>query len=148
MQTPAPFRLDPVALGAAQDGFNRRGEIVWFGFAGRFADGGVAAISSGPAHPGQRGGGNTPAINGGVIAAGFDAVSVLVGLGHYPTDVVVTLDLAVQFLRLAPASENLAWRGWATRTTRDLCFVQAALGDGREVFATATALVKAQVPKA
>jgi acyl-coenzyme A thioesterase PaaI-like protein len=144
MQTSVPFRLDPAALGAARDAFNRRGEIIWFGFAGRFADAGIAEISPGPAHPGQRGGGNTPAVNGGVIAAGFDAVAVLVGLGHYPTDVVVTLDLAVQFLRLAPASEQLRWRGWATRTTRDLCFVQAVLEDENGAYSTAHALVKAQ----
>jgi hypothetical protein len=144
MTTPVPFRLEHTALVAAEHAFNQRGEIIWFGFAGRFDDGGFAQVSPGAVHPGQRGGGNSPAINGGVIAAGFDAVAVLVGLGHYPTDVVVTLDLAVQFLRLAPASEQLRWRGWATRTTRDLCFVQAVLEDENGAYSTAHALVKAQ----
>jgi acyl-coenzyme A thioesterase PaaI-like protein len=93
-------------------------------------------------HRGVQGGGGTGAINGGVIAAGFDAVAVLTGLGHYETDTVVTVDLAVQFLALADASQPLVWRGWATRTTRSLCFVQAALGAGSQVFATSQAIVK------
>jgi acyl-coenzyme A thioesterase PaaI-like protein len=69
-------------------------------------------------HRGLQGGGGTGAINGGVIAAGFDAVAVLTGLGHYETDTVVTVDLSVQFLALAEAGPagRLARLGHPHRT--------------------------------
>jgi acyl-coenzyme A thioesterase PaaI-like protein len=136
-----PLRLDAAALERARQLFNTRGEIRWFGFEGGFGED-AALIRFGELHRGLQGGGGTAAINGGVIAAGFDAVAVLTGLGHYATDTVVTVDLSVQFLALAQASPQLAWRGWASRTTRSLAFVQAALGDGARVFATAQAIVK------
>ncbi len=139
---PVPFRLDAAARDRAVGLFNARGEIEWFRFAGALHDDVAEIRFGGGAHRGLQGGGGTQAVNGGVIAAGFDAVAVLTGLGHYETDTVVTVDLHVQFLALAPLSPDLAWRGWATRTTRSLCFVQAALGDGRAVFATASGIVK------
>ncbi len=144
MNAPAAvaFRLAPAQREQAARLFNARGEIRWFQFAGSF-DERVACVRFADApHAGLLGGGGTAAVNGGVIAAGFDAVAVLTGLGHYATDTVVTVDLSVQFLALAQAGPGLAWRGWATRTTRGLCFVQAALGDGAGVFATAQAIVK------
>ena len=143
---PAPaavgFRLTPPQRERAVRLFNARGEIQWFQFETSLtADVAEVRFAAG-LHRGFQGGGGTGAINGGVIAAGFDAVAVLTGLGHYETDMVVTVDLSVQYLALAEASEPVVWRGWATRTTRSLCFVQAALGAGSQVFATAQAIVK------
>lgn len=137
-----PFRLGAVQLERAQALFNARSEIVWFGFEGGFETGDTAVIRLSQLHAGLQGGGGTGAINGGVIAAGFDAAAVMTGLGHYQTDTVVTVDLSVQFLALAQGSPQLAWQAWATRTTRGLCFVQGVLGDGAQVFASATAVVK------
>ncbi len=138
---PVPFRLDAVQRQRAQDLFNARSEIRWFGFRGTFGDA-VASIGFDGVHAGLQGGGGTAAVNGGVIAAGFDAAAVMAGLGHHETDTVVTVDLSVHFLALAQVSDALRWHGWATRTTRSLCFVQGALGDGERVFATASAVVK------
>lgn len=137
-----PFRLEAAQLQHAQALFNKRAEICWFNFHGAFEGGGTAVIRFVQLHAGLQGGGGTAAINGGVIAAGFDAACVMTGLGHYATDTVVTVDLAVQFLDLADASRPLAWQAWATRSTRNLLFVQAVLGEGGDVFATATAVLK------
>jgi acyl-coenzyme A thioesterase PaaI-like protein len=120
--------------------FNRRAEILWFGFEGSFgADEAIIRLTALP--EGMLGGGGAAALNGGVIAAGFDAAVVLTGLGHYDTDTVVTLNLAVQFLHLARPSPSLAFRAWATRTTRHVCFVEGRLGDGEAVFASCTGMV-------
>ncbi|MFN4166292.1 MAG: PaaI family thioesterase [Ferrovibrio sp.] len=120
--------------------FNRRAEILWFGFEGSFgADEAIIRLTALP--EGMLGGGGAVALNGGVIAAGFDAAVVLTGLGHYDTDTVVTLNLAVQFLNLARPSPSLAFRAWATRTTRHVCFVEGRLGDGEAVFASCTGMV-------
>lgn len=137
-----PFRLQPAQRERALRLFNERGEIRWFQFQASLEEAVAEVRFAAALHRGVQGGGGTGAINGGVIAAGFDAVAVLTGLGHYETDTVVTVDLHVQFLALAEAARPLAWRGWATRTTRSMCFVQAVLADGGTVFATATALVK------
>ncbi|MBC5765419.1 PaaI family thioesterase [Ramlibacter albus] len=137
-----PFRLQAEALERAQRLFNERGEVRWFGFEGRFEEGAIVAIRFGELHEGLQGGGGTQAINGGVIAAGFDAAVVMTGLGHYETDTIVTVDLSVQFLALAKPGPELAWRAWATRTTRGLCFVQAVLGDATAAYASATGVVK------
>ena len=144
---PAPFRLDRNQLDRAQRLFNERGEVRWFGFSGAFEEAAVA-IRFSQLHRGLQGGGGTSALNGGVIAAGFDAAAVMTGLGHYETDTVVTVDLSVQFLALATASEDLRWTAWASRTTRSLCFVQAVLGAGDRVFATASGVVKPAGPTA
>jgi acyl-coenzyme A thioesterase PaaI-like protein len=141
---PVPFRLAAERLERASLLFNERGEVRWFGFHGRF-EGAAASVAFSEAHRGLAGGGGTEAVNGGVIAAGFDAALVLAGLGHYETDTVVTVELSVQFLALAPVSPGLRWRAWATRTTRSLAFLQGALADlegGGRVFATANGLVK------
>jgi acyl-coenzyme A thioesterase PaaI-like protein len=137
-----PFRLEAEQRERALRLFNARGEIQWFQFEATF-DESIASVrlAAGP-HRGLQGGGGSAALNGGVIAAGFDAVAVLTGLGHYATDTVVTVDLSVQFLALAEASVAPAWQGWATRTTRSLCFVQAVLAGKGQVFATASAVVK------
>lgn len=137
-----PFRLEAGGLARAAGLFNERAEIRWFDFAGAFEGGDTAVIRFRSLHDGLRGGGGTQAVNGGVIAAGFDAAAVMAGLGHYETDTVVTVDLSVQFLALADASKPMAWQAWATRTTRSLCFVQASLGNEGSTFATASAVVK------
>jgi acyl-coenzyme A thioesterase PaaI-like protein len=137
-----PFRLQGAARERAARLFTERGEVQWFGFEGRLDEALAHMRFAGGLHRGLQGGGGTGAVNGGVIAAGFDAVAVLTGLGHYETDTIVTVDLQVQFLALALVSPGLAWQGWATRTTRGLAFVQGVLRDGDAVFATASAIVK------
>ena len=84
-----PFRLDAARLARAAGLFNARAEIRWFNFSGAFEQGDAAAIRFQSLHEGLRGGGGTQAVNGGVIAAGFDAAAVMAGLGHYETDTVV-----------------------------------------------------------
>lgn len=125
--------------------FNRRAEILWFGFAGAFGDDeAVIRIAQMPA--GALGGGGEAALNGGVIAAGFDAAAVLAGLGHYDTDTVVTLNLSVQFLHLARPSPELAFYARASRTTRSVCFVEGRLADGATAFATCSGMVAPVYP--
>lgn len=127
MQHALPFRLDPATRSVALAAFNTRHEIVWFGFKGVFEEPWAATIQFRPTKPGMLGGGGITAVNGGVIAAGFDAAMVLAGLGHYDTDVVVTLELAVQFLSLAHARDGLTFRAGVVRSTRHLAFVEAQL---------------------
>lgn len=135
-----PFRRDAADRALSLSLFNRRAEILWFGFDGSFGtDEAVIGLTALP--EGMLGGGGAAALNGGVIAAGFDAAVVLAGLGHYDTDTVVTLNLAVQFLHLAQPAPSLAFRAWATRTTRHVCFVEGRLGDGDTVFASCTGMV-------
>ncbi|MCW7539732.1 hypothetical protein OOT46_17995 [Aquabacterium sp. A7-Y] len=141
LQQRADYRLSLPQRERALRLFNQRSELLWFGFRGRFDADGVAAISLEQLHEGVRGGGGTGAVNGGVIAAGFDAVSVLSGLGQYETDVVVTLELSVQFLSLARTEFAPEFRGWVTRSSRTLSFVQGTLEGGGRVFATASAMV-------
>lgn len=137
---PLPFRRAPDERAQALALFNRRPEILWFGFEGGF-EAAEAVIRLTALPQGVLGGGGAAALNGGVIAAGFDAAVVLTGLGHYGTDTVVTLNLAVQFLHLARPAPALAFRAWATRTTRHVCFVAGSLSDGETVFATCTGMV-------
>jgi acyl-coenzyme A thioesterase PaaI-like protein len=151
MQHALPFRLDPATRSVALAAFNTRHEIVWFGFKGVFEEPWAATIQFRPTKPGMLGGGGTSAVNGGVIAAGFDAAMVLAGLGHYDTDVVVTLELAVQFLSLAHARDGLMFRAGVVRSTRHLAFVEAQLlgaaGPGAPL-ATARGMVAPRQPDA
>lgn len=145
MRHAIPFRLAATRRESALAAFNARDEIVWFGFEGAFEEPGTAAIRFVPTQAGMLGGGGTAAVNGGVIAAGFDAALVLAGLGHYETDVVVTLELSVQFLSLARAGSGLVFRAGVTRSTRHFAFVEAELvGDAsgqRTPLATARGMV-------
>jgi acyl-coenzyme A thioesterase PaaI-like protein len=138
------FRLDANTRQRQLEGFNAREEIVWFGFQGAFADPGSAEIRFARTVPGMLGGGGTGAVNGGVIAAGFDAAVVLAGLGHYDTDVVVTLDLSVQFLALARPGPGLVFRAHVIRSARHFAFVSAELVDGDSTLATAKGMVAPQ----
>jgi len=140
-----PFRCSPDQRSRSLTLFNRRAEILWFGMAGSFeADAAVIRLSALP--EGMLGGGGQPALNGGVIAAGFDAAAVLAGLGHYDTETVVTLNLSVQFLRLARPSAALAFRAYATQTTRQVCFIEGRLTDGEALFASCTGMVMPVYP--
>lgn len=127
--TAVPFRLAPMARDQQLARFNTRAEIAWFGFRGSFCEPGEAVIGFERVAPGALGGGGTAAINGGVIAAGFDAAFVLAGLGHYDTEVVVTLELSVKFLSLARATDSLAFKAWVIRSARHFAFVQGTLVD-------------------
>lgn len=110
--------------------FNQRDEILWFGLYGVVGDNSQACVRFSDLKNGVLGGGGTRAVNGGVIAAGFDAACVLAALTQYETDVVLTLTMNVQFLRLALASPGLEFRAIVTKRSSQLCFVAAELIDG------------------
>ena len=128
MQSPSiAFRLAPFRLKEQLSQFNSRKEVDWFGFRGDFKDPGVAVISFTKLDAGLQGGGGTAAINGGVIAAGFDAAFVLAGLGHYESQVVVTLELSVKFLSLALVSNALSFQAHVVRSARNFAFAEGFL---------------------
>jgi acyl-coenzyme A thioesterase PaaI-like protein len=124
-----PFRLDAEARSAQLRRFNERTEVAWFGFEGSFLEPGTTIIRFSHLNLGLQGGGGTHAINGGVIAAGFDAAFVLAGLGHYESEVVVTLELSVKFLSLALASKTLEFRAHIARSAKNFGFAQGFLAD-------------------
>ncbi|MBG9387632.1 hotdog domain-containing protein [Caenimonas aquaedulcis] len=141
---PIPFRLCADARKDKLQSFNDRAEIRWFGFRGSFAEPAWAEIEFERVETGALGGGGTAAINGGAIAAGFDAAFVLAGLGHYDCGTVVTLELAVQFLSLARAAQPLVFRAGVLRSSRGFAFARGALiaqGTAGAAFATATAMI-------
>lgn len=146
MTAPAlPFRLTASIRERKALRFNERAEVRWFGFQGGFAEPGESVIRWLHREPGALGGGGTGALNGGLIAAGLDAAAVLVGLGHYESEVVVTLDLSVRFLRLARAdvADQLAAR--IVKSTRAVALVEGELRHAARPadppFATPTAMV-------
>ena len=122
-----PFRLGAGARLAKLAAFNQRTEIAWFGFKGGFAGPQLAEIVVSQMQNGLLGGGGAPALNGGAIAAGFDAAFVLAGLGHFDADVVITLQLSVQFLALAKVDQSLVFSAGVTRSSRAFAFAQGAL---------------------
>ncbi len=124
-----PFWLTPERLSARLKAFNQRREITWFGLQGAFEGAQDAVVRFRTLDAGVLGGGGTAAVNGGVIAAGFDAVCVLAAQAQFDVDVVVTLTLQIQFLRLAHASLGLEFRAQVSKSTSQLCFVQAQLID-------------------
>jgi acyl-coenzyme A thioesterase PaaI-like protein len=119
--------------------FNQRREVQWFGFEGRFEAPNSALIHMPNLDAGQLGGGGTDALNGGVIAAGFDAACVLAAMAPYDASVVLTLRLELQFMRLACPDHGLQFRAQVLKTARHFCFVQAVL---------ATVGAEAQLPMA
>lgn len=128
MQTPAvDFRLSADQLATQLHQFNARDEIAWFGFAGAFDPPGQAVIRFDRVAQGALGGGGTSAVNGGVIAAGFDAAFVLAGLGQYETTVVVTLELSVRYLSLALMNRPLAFHARVVRSSKRFSFVEGYL---------------------
>jgi acyl-coenzyme A thioesterase PaaI-like protein len=124
-----PFALPADRLLARLAGFHARREIGWFGLQGRFDAPDSAVVRLARFEPGYLGGGGTDALNGGLIASGFDAVCVLAALGHVDTEVVATLTLQVQYLRLAEATPGLEFRAQALKVARHVVFVQAVLAD-------------------
>ena len=146
MQSPTlPFRLSPARLEEQLAQFNARREVNWFGFQGAYTGPGFSVIRFTHLEAGLQGGGGTAAINGGVIAAGFDAAFVLAGLGHYESQVVVTLELSIKFLSLALVSEALAFRAHVVRSAKNFAFAEGFLSrDGAAEIphlAIATAMV-------
>lgn len=109
--------------------FHGRQEITWLGLAGRFEAEGIAAVCFERLTLGHLGGAGTAALNGGMIASGFDAACVLAALGHVDTDVVATLTLQVQYLRRAMASPSLRFRAGVLKAGRSVVFVDAVLED-------------------
>jgi len=140
-----PFRLSAERRAIQLRQFNARSEIVWFGFEGSYEEPGIATITFKTFNEGLLGGGGTRAINRGVISAGFDAAFVLAGLGQYDVDVVVTLDLSVQFLSLARVSESLVFQAEIVRSAKNVCFARGILFDRSEIdgphFALASAML-------
>jgi acyl-coenzyme A thioesterase PaaI-like protein len=137
-----PFALPPDLLALRLAAFHGRPEIAWLGLAGRFDGDGMAVVRFERLTPGHLGGAGTAALNGGMIASGFDAACVLAALGHVDTEVVATLTLQVQYLRRAMASPSLIFRAGATKAARSVVFVHAVLGDpsrGSEPLAVAQA---------
>ncbi len=146
MQSPTiPFRLASARREEQLTQFNARKEINWFGFKGAFRDPGSAIITFIKFEAGLQGGGGTAAINGGVIAAGFDAAFVLAGLGHYDSEVVVTLELWVKFLSLALVSESLTFQAHVVRSAKNFSFAEGFLSQANtpasQHLAIATAMV-------
>jgi len=140
-----PFRLPAEARVDRLREFNSREEIRWFGFEGSFLPPATARIAFRRIEKGALGGGGTDAINGGVIAAGFDAAFVLAGLGQYSVDVVVTLDLSIQFLNLARVSDSVAFHVGVVKSSKNFCFASGVLFDPQAPdmphFARATAML-------
>ncbi|NUZ05362.1 PaaI family thioesterase [Piscinibacter koreensis] len=149
MQSPSiPFRLSAEQRDAKLARFNARHEVVWFGFRGSFDAPGTAVIGFTRLDAGLQGGGGTSAINGGVIAAGFDAAFVLAGLAQYEAEVVVTLELSVKFLSLARANESLAFRAHVVRSARSFAFAEGFLSNGIDAGAPHLAIATAMVAPA
>ncbi|MEJ1935335.1 hotdog domain-containing protein [Nostoc sp. NIES-2111] len=140
-----PFRLPASTRARKAAVFNARAEVQWFGLTGHFSDPADAVIHLHHTGAGAVGGGGTAALNGGLIAAGFDAAAVLAGLGHYDSDVVVTLDLSVRFLRLAHVDLASEFVARVVKSTRAIAFVEGELRNGARAtdppFATLTAMV-------
>lgn len=146
MQSPTiPFRLAPSRREVQLKQFNARKKIQWFGFIGGFQGPGSAIVRFTKFDAGLQGCVGTAAINGSVIAAGFDAAFVLAGVGHYDSEVVVTLELSVKFLSLALVSESLAFEAHVVRSARSFCFAEGFLsqsgGPSSPHLAIATAMV-------
>jgi acyl-coenzyme A thioesterase PaaI-like protein len=138
-----PFRLPPERLEARLQSFNRRREIIWFGLQGSFDGEQDAVVRFQAMDAGILGGGGVAAINGGVVAAGFDAACVLAAQAQFDVDVIVTLTLSVQFLRLARVSPGLEFRAQVSKSAKQVCFVQAQLMDGKDAEAMPLAIAMA-----
>lgn len=138
-----PFRLHSARLSARLHDFNRRREITWFGLQGSFEGDEDAVVRFQAMDAGVLGGGGVAAINGGVVAAGFDAVCVLAAQAQFDVDVIVTLTLSVQFLRLARVSPGLEFRAQVSKSAKEVCFVQAQLLDSNDAEAMPMAMAVA-----
>ena len=81
---------------------------------------------------------------------GFDARAEVVwfGLGHYNTDVVVTVELSVRFLSLARLSKGLVFEAHVVRSVRRFAFAEGFLGDVDDRSAARVAMASAIVAPA
>jgi acyl-coenzyme A thioesterase PaaI-like protein len=122
-----PFRIRTSELGERLAEFNCRREIQWFGFSGQYEAPSSAVICLSQVEGGMLGGGGIDALNGGIIAAGFDAVCVLAAIAQFGACNVVTLNLQVQFMRLASLRPRHQFRAQVLKCGRHICFVQAVL---------------------
>ena len=120
--------------------------MLGLGLGWAFEEPGLAIINFTKIESGLQGG--TSAINGGVIAAGFDAAFVLAGLGHYDSKVVVTLELSVKFLSLALVNESLAFQAHVVRSAKNFSFAEGFLSQAGTVPAPHLAIVTAMVAPA
>ena len=140
-----PFRLSDERLQQQLKQFNARGEVRWFGFLGALHYPSTVLITLANVDPGMLGGGGTVAINGGIIAAGFDAAFVLAGLTQYESDVVVTVELSIKFLSLATVDKPLAFAASVVRSSRRFSFAQGLLGPQDALSGSAFAIASAMV---
>lgn len=69
-------------------------------------------------------------------------------LGHYGTNVVVTLELSVKFLDLARNPHSLAWCAYVVRTSKRFAFAEAKLIDRTDPAARPAAMASAMVAPA
>lgn len=124
-----PFSLAPQQLARRLADFHDRREIVALGLQGRFESPGTAQVKFLRLEPAYLGGAGQQALNGGLIATGFDAACVLATLGHTDVDLLATLTLQIQYLRVATASPGLVFCADVLKAARSVVFVQAELVD-------------------
>jgi acyl-coenzyme A thioesterase PaaI-like protein len=142
MQSPTiPFRVNAARREELLALFNGREEIKWFGFQGAFSEPGLATVTFTKLEAGMQGGGGKAAINGGGIAAGFDAAFVLAGLGQYDAEIVITIELSVKFLSLALVSDALSFNAHIVRSGKNFSFAEGYLSRAGQHLAVATAIV-------
>jgi acyl-coenzyme A thioesterase PaaI-like protein len=130
-------RPDLQALIAA---FNMRPEVLWAGLEASIDADGGACIQLSPSATSALEGTGSGGLNGGLIAAGFDAAVILAALMAAGTDVVVTASLTVNYLRPAQLSHAPQWRASVTRSGRAIIHVEARLEANGETCATAVAV--------
>lgn len=130
-------RPDLHALIAA---FNARPEVLWAGLEGSVDPDGSACIRLSPSAASALEGTGSGGLNGGLIAAGFDAAVILAALMAADTDVVVTASLNVSYVQPARLSHAPRWRASATRSGRSIIHVAARLEADGELCATALAV--------
>ncbi|MEW5851025.1 MAG: PaaI family thioesterase [Myxococcota bacterium] len=95
-----------------------------------------------PVRDHQRGGLQSAAVNGGILAALFDLVLGMPGVTRSPDAPSGTMQLSINFMR-AVRSERVAAEGWIERAGKGVLFTAARLlDDNGEVCATATGLVR------
>lgn len=136
-----PFRVNAARREELLTLFNGREEIKWFGFQGAWSEPGFATVTFSQVKAGMQGGGGKAAINGGGIAAGFDAAFVLAGLGQYDVEIVVTVELSVKFLSLALLSNALSFNAHIVRSGKNFSFAEAYLSGAGQHLAVASAIV-------
>lgn len=75
----------------------------------------------------------------------FPDALFLAGLVQYDVEVVVTLELSVQFLSLARVSSGLSFHAEVVRSAKNFCFVKGALLGDKDGSSMAFALASGMV---